>query len=103
MVSPIAEKLKDTSEVTEDNFSEGNSSFRGGCFSFLVIITFTERQPHAAQEVMLLYIVHSAFKTYSNKKETTSRLCHRFSTETPISIILYIWLSKMIFKALSRF
>lgn len=55
----------------------------------IVIITFTEKQPrYAAQEVMLLDIVHSAFM--SNKCQELLRNPHRVSTESPFSSIFYM-------------
>lgn len=59
--------LKDISEVSEDSLSEENKiTLEEAASITIVIITFTERQPHcAAQEVMHLYILHSAFM--SNK------------------------------------
>lgn len=106
-MSPIAKKLQDISEVNEDNFSEGNKrTLEEAASTSIVIITFTERQPHvAAREVMSLYILHSAFM--SNKCQDllkkNSRLCHRVSPENPISSVVYTWLSKCVVKAPSRF
>lgn len=59
--------VKDASEVNEDNLSEGKKiTLKEAASVSIVIITFTEKQPrYAAQEVMLLDIVHSAFM--SNK------------------------------------
>ena len=82
----MAKMVKDISEVSEDNFSEGDKITSEEAASItIVIITHTGRQPHCtAQEVMHLYILHSAFM--SNKcqdllKKKISRLCHRVSTE----------------------
>lgn len=59
----IAKTVKDISEVSEDNFSEGiKITLEEAASITIVIIAYTERQPHCtAQEVMHLYILHSAF------------------------------------------
>lgn len=104
----IAKMLKDTSEVNEDSFSEGNITLEEAASCYVVIVTFIERQPcYTAQEIMHLYILHSAFMSNKcqdllKKKRKTSRLCHRVSTENPISSV-YIWLSKIVLRSLLDF